>query len=965
MAGAVKAITFVVPGTGRDRYATRGADGRGRVEVAVRVGTQRAGGKPVRVTARPGEDVVVLTIANGPALVLHPEDARDLMLAQSASITRSALAPGGRGAAAAVEVIVPAQLGWPGLEAEATRGATRGWMGQVLLSGFHVLTGLAKDPAERLAAAAITRRLDGAVEAGVYRLSADRLEPLKGSGRRLDAVPAAADGGPLLVLVHGTFVDTAITFGKLWTQHNATVRELFGGYADRVYALDHPTLGQSPIANALTLVQALPAGARLHLVTHSRGGLVAEVLARATGADPLAPAALALFADPAYAQHASDLRALVRAVRAKALRVERVVRVACPARGTLLASRRLDAYLSILKWALELAAVPVAPQLVDFLHEVARRRADPTELPGLEAMMPGSPVVAWLNLGTAPIAGELRVVAGDMEGDSIGSWVKTLLADAFYWTDNDLVVQTRSMYGGAPRAPTALGAGASFLLDRGGKVSHFNYFANERTVEAIAHALLDDRPADFAAIGPLSWAGEDASGTRAARAVARSSGGADAAGRPAVFVLPGILGSNLKRDGKRIWLGLRFVPNGLKQLAWDPASAARVEPDGPIDSVYGALIERLADSHEVIAFAFDWRRPIEDEARRLADAVDAALAVRAASAAAGAHPRPLDGRPGRAHDGAREARHLAAHDGARRRAPAHARHAERRLVVADADALGRRHLRQRADRLRLALRRPRCALGDGRHARLPAAAGRAARPGARPRAGGELAEARRRGRGADHRAQPSGTSRASSRPSTNGARRRRQCSTRQWHCAAASTPRHRRSAPMRRSCFSSSATPPSRRAATPSATPASNTSTRLAAATAACRSPARSCPACGPGSSTPAMATCRAWRAHSPPTSSCCATARRSCSIRSRPPPRAAARRPRRRRPRRARCEAGRRTACCLRSRPRARPTSSGRCRGPRRAPRPRAWPCTCRCSTPTSSSCTSRSSSATTARWC
>ena len=91
-----------------------------------------------------------------------------------------------------------------------------------------------------------------------------------------------------------------------------------------------------------------------------------------------------------------------------------------------------------------------------------------------------------------------------------------------------------------------------------------------------------------------------------------------------MFVIPGILGSNLKKDGKRIWLGFRFV-NGLKQLAWDPATAASVEPDGPIGSVYGDLIERLADSHEVIPFAYDWRRPVEDEARRLGEAVDAAL----------------------------------------------------------------------------------------------------------------------------------------------------------------------------------------------------------------------------------------------------------------------------------------------------------------------------------------------------
>ena len=629
MATQAKDITFIIPGEAQEGASgltsgiAAGVATRASVKASVRVGTQRSGTAAIRVTARPGEDVVVLTIANGPTLYLHPEDARDLMRAQSAGPSRSTV-----NMANEDEVLVAAQLGWPGLEAGATRGATRGWMGQAVLSAFEVITGLVKDPA-RLAAAAVTLKVDAAVDAGVYELSSEVLQPLKGSGRKRTAVPAATDGGALLVLVHGTFVETVSTFGKLWTLHPQTVRDLFEHYGNRVYALDHPTMGASPIANALTLVRAMPAGARLHLLTHSRGGLVAEVLARACDGRPPSADELAPFAGAAYQQQRVDLQALARESVAKGLKVERVVRVACPARGTLLASKRFDAYLSVLKWGLELGGVPVAPQLVDFLAEVALRRANPAELPGIEAMMPDSPIVKWLNGGSESINGELRVVAGDLEGDSIGSWVKTLLSDAFYWTDNDLVVQTRSMYGGVPRAASVSGAGASFLLDRGAKVSHFNYFVNERTVKAMADALMQAAPADFATIGPLSWAGQDASGTRAARATARSRGapGTNPADRPAVLVLPGILGSHLKRDGKRIWLGFRFV-NGLKHLAWDPATAASVEPDGPIGSVYDDLIERLADSHEVIPFAFDWRRPIEDEAARLATAVDAALSAR-------------------------------------------------------------------------------------------------------------------------------------------------------------------------------------------------------------------------------------------------------------------------------------------------------------------------------------------------
>ena len=35
----------------------------------------------------------------------------------------------------------------------------------------------------------------------------------------------------------------------------------------------------------------------------------------------------------------------------------------------------------------------------------------------------------WLHAVDTPIAGELRVIAGDMEGDSVVSWLKTLMAE--------------------------------------------------------------------------------------------------------------------------------------------------------------------------------------------------------------------------------------------------------------------------------------------------------------------------------------------------------------------------------------------------------------------------------------------------------------------------------------------------------------------------------------------------------
>lgn len=609
---------------------------QGSVLQRVQVGARRGASDEVRVDARPGQDVVVLHISNGPSLMLHPETARDLMLAQS-GLTRSAVAhrQRGKGNEAADDkpdvVGVPAQLVWQGLEhAGAVRGATRGRMGEVLLSAIEVVTGLLKEPAARLTAAKIAARMDAQVDAGVYALRADAFpNSLKGSPQLARIPSPPTPGAPLLVLLHGTFSETKGTFGKLWEHHPQKVNDLFAHYGGRVYALDHPTLGASPIDNALMLAQALPRGARVHLLTHSRGGLVAEVLARVCARPDLDETALAPFKGAAHRDQLKALRALADVLKGRDVRIERVVRVACPARGTLLASKRLDAYVSVLKWSLELAAIPVAPLMLDFLGEVASQRTDPTLLPGLEAMTPESPLVQWLHASegadSAPLPGQLRVVAGDIEGDSIMSWVKTLLADAFYWTDNDLVVQTRSMYGGRPRAPVAGSPSATFVLERGGKVTHFSYFSNPRTAEAICQALVQDEPAGFRTIGPMSWAGETADGLRGVPRAARASTG----DKPALILLPGILGSHLAVDGERVWLSLRIL-GGLGRLAYRDGQR-NVLADGAIGSVYDDLAAFLAQTHEVTVFSFDWRRPIEEEAVRLAELIEQAVSARAAT----------------------------------------------------------------------------------------------------------------------------------------------------------------------------------------------------------------------------------------------------------------------------------------------------------------------------------------------
>lgn len=646
-------ITFIVPGyptptqpPGQRSRAAGEAGPRehGTVKHSVTVAARRAEGGEVRATAVPGQDIVILQLENGLSLTLHPENARDLILAQS-GVTRA-------GRAADADVQVPPSFRWRSLEQTVPTRSAISWLGGLALKGFEVVSdaaaslsdaaknlvfGQVEDRAQEWVAGKLVDYFDqpGAVRndaakdrEGVYALSRDSLPDSFTPTRKVKEIPAER-GEKVLVLVHGTFSSTSGTFGKLWTKHPTLVETLFSsadgasdtrGYGSHVYALDHLTLARSPIENALTLARTLPPGVPVHLVTHSRGGLVAEALVRASAGD----AGLGVFGDSTYQAHRAHAEELVALVRDRKLVFERVVRVACPARGTLLASKRLDAYLSVLKWTLDYAGIAPLAQLIGFLNGVAQYRVEPDMIPGLAAQVPGNPFVQWLHSVDSPVDGELRVISGDIAGESVLSWIKTLLSDAYYWTDNDFVVQTSSMYGGTRRQRSS-----TFQLDRGGDVSHFAYFANEDSAKAIVDALTADTPAGFQVIGRESYQGRDSSGVRAG--APQPEGDAAPAGpdpqRPAVIVVPGVFGSHLKdARGRRVWLNWEAA-TPIAQLAGSGA----LDPDGLVESLYAPLLRTLEASHDLIGFAYDWRLAIETSARALAERLDAALQARDAT----------------------------------------------------------------------------------------------------------------------------------------------------------------------------------------------------------------------------------------------------------------------------------------------------------------------------------------------
>ena len=481
----------------------------------------------------------------------------------------------------------------------------------------------------------LEEKLLGKHPPGLYQLDLN-------SAFALHAVPETSvipgDQGPLLIFLHGTASSSEGSFGKLWeagnTEGNRLRQALAPVYGQRVFALEHRSLTESPIRNALDLVRRLPAGAEIHLVSHSRGGLVGEVLclsgcaglaetldgerlktlfsadrtlAPQLGLAPLADAAAAE-RDAAYDADRQLLAELVQLLGQKQLRIGRFVRVACPARGTTLASGRLDRWLSVLGYLGNAASGGgLLGDGVDFMLAVVKERTDPRTLPGIEAMMPGSALTRLLN-GTPELASsaDLSVIAGDIEaGDTLWNTLKVLASDWFYKNQHDLVVDTASMSGGLPRL-----GGARFRQDQGAKVNHFRYFTNEQSVRWL-RAGLTRNEGDNAGFLPI--AATPSANPRVANAIARSRDGNKA--RPIVIVLPGTMGSQLQVGDDTIWLDYwALLKGGLRHLAMGREG---IVPGALLDSFYGPLVEYLAHSHQVEIFPYDWRHSVRKAAERL------------------------------------------------------------------------------------------------------------------------------------------------------------------------------------------------------------------------------------------------------------------------------------------------------------------------------------------------------------
>jgi hypothetical protein len=429
--------------------------------------------------------------------------------------------------------------------------------------------------------------------------------------RRVTQPGELSAGQTYLVFLHGTASSSAGSFGKLGGQQEwRTMQRLYG---DRILAFNHPTLSLSPIHNAVELAKLLPANAKLHLVSHSRGGLVGELLSLPGAQGPDLAKLVKPFTEvEGREEDERALRELIDLLGQRNLQIERFVRIACPTRGTILASGRLDVLLNgilnAIKWAVGGEFNPYFRFAKAITLALFKARANAYALPGLEAMMPESPLIHLINHSELKLPGQLTVIAGDIEG--AGLWRRLLvgLTNLYYLEQHDLVVNTKAMRGGFQRETQAL-----YVFDQGSLVNHFNYCANEKTRDRLLKALEGETEQGF----------EPMPRGAALNLMRTAKRAGEAKELPVVFVLPDLMGSHLQDKIGRVWLEpLELAYGGLRRLALDAQS---IKPDGLVGHYYQGLVNSLANTYEVIPFAYDWRLSIEVAAKELAQEVESVL----------------------------------------------------------------------------------------------------------------------------------------------------------------------------------------------------------------------------------------------------------------------------------------------------------------------------------------------------
>ncbi len=497
-------------------------------------------------------------------------------------------------------------------------GTQRGKDNELVLPSF-IIADDTRGGAEIITTKAL-KTITGLVAAGAAKLLADKMEKtlilgLHSCSKDFQLSPFdkknVVAGKPYLLLIHGTNSNILGAFKGL--KNNDAVKALFDAYENRVLAFEHKTLSESPVKNLIDLLAFLPDNITLDVVSHSRGGIVADLLARCSeGEMPFNEKEMELMKDNEdFAALSEEAEQAIKAATGKNISIRKTVRVACPAGGTVLIDTRLDNMVNVLCNLLKLipGAAGFMPftLFLDFAKAVVHERTDIKVFPGLAAQIPGSPLVRILNNPEREIKSELFVISGDVESSGIWKTLLVMSTNLYFGEAHDYVVNSNSMFKGTYRNSIV-----REHFEQESNVNHFNYFENKKSQEALLAALVNFSKIDtcYEKLGKSSE-------------ITKSHSRGNTGVKPLLYILPGIMGSQLKVDKELVWADFfKIFKGNLSELKIANAKVALDEIHG---KTYNDLINFFSTEFDVVPFPYDWRLSLTKAGELLAKDIDKEL----------------------------------------------------------------------------------------------------------------------------------------------------------------------------------------------------------------------------------------------------------------------------------------------------------------------------------------------------
>lgn len=490
----------------------------------------------------------------------------------------------------------------------ATIDQNRGIIKNILVKTLSILKPKAASKAAKIAGEKLAQVYDEKTQPNPGLFKVDKDFSLHNIATSL------TESAPYLVLVHGTLSTTKDAFEKLQQGENPLWEQIYNLYQSRVIALEHRTLSVSPIQNAIDFLTSCPKGISIDILSHSRGGLVADVLTKCDSRNASEgfnndELSVVKKNDPTSYKLMLTLNALAKE---KQITVGKVVRVAAPSSGTTILSRRVDHFFNLMLNGIGLALGvrnPLYAIVKSFLLELIAQKADPEVMPGLASMVPDSYFQKMLNSSTNVVESDLYNIAGDAEvGGFTMNSLKVILANMFYLTANDWVVDTNRMSHGMLRT-----SGIYNYLSKDSETNHFNYFGNQNTRNAIYQAL-EASPSKPAVLFNHTLLSE---GKRGVILGLFSLDGVNydtfSGNRDVVILIPGIMGSTLAKNGTDQWVDIKLMNKGAIKDNLH-INSGKVKASGVIKDYYDKLATHLSKTYDVITFPFDWRKSLSEAA---------------------------------------------------------------------------------------------------------------------------------------------------------------------------------------------------------------------------------------------------------------------------------------------------------------------------------------------------------------